>query len=154
MPAILYRNRDKGEAIRVIAGKYAGRKGWKYVGKDETDSQIYVILKEVTAAVGQLAQPEKAVRITKDHVNKFEVAVSSAQRALEQKPKLQQKMTDLVKELVKLNMAPNEEMIVTMGQQWLVMWNKRQSRNAVNYERTESPPTVPAVSDDEQGMAV
>ena len=44
MPAIAFRNRDKGEAVRVIAGKYSGRKGWKHNGKGETDAQIYVIL--------------------------------------------------------------------------------------------------------------
>ena len=60
MPSIAFRNRDKGEAVRVIAGKYAGRKGWKHIGKGETDSQIYVIL----TAVSQ-QQPSKAVLFQK-----------------------------------------------------------------------------------------
>ena len=58
-------------------------------------------------------------------------------------------MTDLVKELVKLNIQPNEDMIVTFGQQWLVMWNKKHSRVSVDFSRAESPPPPPEISDDE-----
>lgn len=149
MPSIPVRNRDKGEAVRVIAGKYAGRKGWKHLGKGETALQVYVILQATGEQEGHPSQPSKVVRISKDHVIKFERAVSQAQQALEQKPKRQQKMTDLVKELVKLNIAPNEDMIVTFGQRWLVMWSKKQANTHVDYARVESPPTVPAISDDE-----
>ena len=149
MPTIPVRNRDKGEAVRVIAGKYGGRKGWKHKEKGETESQVYVILQAVSQQQGRPAQPSKVVRISKSHVIKFEVAVTQAQKALEQKPKLQEKMTDLAKELVKLNIEPNEDMIVTFGQQWLIMWNKKQQTTTIDYNRTESPPTVPNVSDDE-----
>lgn len=82
------------------------------------------------------------------HVIKFERAVSEAQRALEQKPKLQQKMTDLIKELVKLNIQPTEDMIVTFGQQWLVMWQKKQNHITIDYERSASPPRA-EISDEE-----
>lgn len=148
MPSIPFTDRDKGEPVRVIAGKYSGRKGWKHRGRGETDSQIYVILKGVQRE-GVPYQPSKAVRIPKTHCVKFERAVTLAQKQLEQKPNLQQKLTDLVKELVKLNIAPNEDMVVTFGQQWLTMWQKKQAEISIDYNRAESPPAVPTVSDDD-----
>lgn len=53
-----------------------------------------------------------------------------------------------MKELVKLDLKPSEEMLVIIGHQWLQMWEKKDAQTSVDYTRTVLPP--PAVSDDEE----
>lgn len=134
-----YSSDDIGPPIRVLHSKYAGRKGWKHVGKGETESQIYLILQKVEKN-GRVTLPEKVVRIAKEHYEPFERATTKERIVLEQKPNLQKKVGELVKELCKLNMAPNENILVLIGQQWLSMYTKKQARIAVDFNRPESPP--------------
>jgi len=114
----------KGDPIRVVGGKYAGRKGWKHAVKGETDSQIYLILQAVVEDNVEI-YPEKVVRIDKKHYLPFVVATVPTLKAMEQKPRLQQKMIELIKELVKLDMEPSEEFLVIFGYQWLATWEKQ-----------------------------
>lgn len=130
-----------------MAGKYAGRKGWKHAVKGETDHQIYLILQAVVKE-GREVLPEKIVRIDKKHYQPFVKAVNPMMQVVEQKPRLQQKISDLVKELVKLDLKPSEDLLVLVGHQWLSMWEKKQAAVAVDYSRTDSPPP-PEVSDEE-----
>lgn len=131
----------------MIGGKYAGRKGWKHKQKGETDSQIYLVLQAVEQD-GVVVKPEKVVRIDKKNYQPFMKAINPAMIVIEQKPRLQKKINDLVKELVKLDLKPSEEMLVIIGHQWLQMWEKKDAQTSVDYTRTVSPP--PAVSDDEE----
>lgn len=147
MPTRPFTNRDKGEAVRIIGGTYAGRKGWKDKRFDETECKISVILAKGRKKNGD-ELPAKAVRVAKEHVLAFEVATTKEQIALEQKPVLRKKLTDLLKEFVKLDMEPSEQMLVLIGNEWLEMYKKKQARVAVDYTRIEAPP---AITDDEGG---
>lgn len=137
---------NKGEAIRVVGGKYAGRKGWKHKEKGETDSQIYLILQEVKNDDGVI-QPEKVVRIDKMNYMPFTSAVAPIQVVLEQKPKLQKKVTDLIKELVKLEVKPHEDFLILLGHQWVTAWETKRNQVSVDFTRPDSPPTVPDEND-------
>jgi hypothetical protein len=147
---ISYNDEDKGAPIRVIGGKYAGRKGWKH-SKPETETQIYVILMAVIRSDGTLVHQEKAVRISKDHVTLFERARTVEERILEQKPLLSKKMMEFLKELVKLDIAPNEDMIALVGQHWLRLWRVKRERLDFT-ERSDSPPPANIIPRDDQDM--
>jgi len=54
---IPHTSNQKGHAIRVVAGKYAGRKGWLHKGYEETEEKIYVIL----AATGSKKEEAKQI---------------------------------------------------------------------------------------------
>lgn len=138
-------SRIKGSPIRVIGGKYAGRNGWKHIGKGETHSQIYLILQAVVKD-GIEVLPEKVIRIDKKNYQPFVRASNPMEILLEQKPRVQQKVNELVKELIKLQVSPNEQMLVTIGQQWVIMWQKKQAMSSVDTSRVEDPPQV---TDDE-----
>lgn len=62
-PAIMvqYTDEDKGEPIRVADGKYAGRNGWRWKGKKDTNKMTHVILMLDNNEVN-------GVRIMKDYV--------------------------------------------------------------------------------------
>lgn len=145
MPPIAFTDADKGAAVRIVHGKYAGRKGWKHKGRDETERQVHIILQ--SRVTNGRTEPSKVVRIAKENCERFERAITREQRILEQKPRLQKKVSALIKELVDLDFAPNEDMLVLIGHQWLQLWKKKQERINVDYDRSESPPpdAAPAV---------
>ena len=134
----------KGDPVRVIAGKYAGRKGWKHKGKGETESQIYIILQAETRNGKTL--PEKTVRLSKESYQDFVSATNPFMQVLEQKPGLQKKCGDLIKELLKLNLAPSEDFLVAFGNQWISSWEQKKNRVNVDFSRVDEPPIV---SDDD-----
>ena len=138
----------KGDPIRVIGGKYAGRKGWKHTKKNETETQIYLILQAVVKD-DCIQLPKKVVRIDKKHYQPFTRATHPMEIVVEQKPRVQEKINELLKELVKLNIQPNEEMLLIVGYQWISMWQKKQAQVSVDYSRVEDPPQV---SDDEDDV--
>lgn len=142
MPTLTFQESDKGRAMRVVHGKYAGRKGWKHKARGETERQIYLILQAVVKD-GQEIHPTKVVRIAKEHCVPFERASTRYHVLLEQKPRVQQKLSALIKELCNLQIAPNEDMLITIGEQWLLMWKTQEQRLHVEYERSESPPPPP-----------
>ena len=133
---------DKGDPIRVVGGKYAGRKGWKHKGRKPSDDKTCVILSRGAAKKGGEIQPSKAVQIAHEHVQPFERATTKEEIVLEQKPTLQLKLCDFVKELVKLNLAPDEAMLVLVGRYWLDMWKKKQDRIGIDYTIVEEAPTA------------
>ena len=138
-------HRTKGDPIRVIGGTYAGHKGWKHAKLGEKDNQIYLILQKVKEG-GRVVLPEKTVRIDKKHYMPFVEAITPIQFVLEQKPKLQAKMTDLIKELVKLQVKPAEDFLVVFGHQWVTMYEREKVKIGVDYTRRDE---VPQASDDE-----
>ena len=143
-------HRIKGDPIRITGGKYAGRKGWKHKEKGETDSQIYLILQKVEKN-GRVVEPEKTVRVDKSNYMPFVKTVAPIQNVIAQKPKLQEKMSTLIKELVKLDVQPTEDFLVVFGHQWLTMWERKMAYKAVDYTR---PDEEPLASDDEDAAEV
>ena len=142
-------HRVKGDPIRIIGGTYIGRIGWKNKEKGETECEIHLILQAVKEG-DSVVLPEKRVRINKDHYMPFIKAVTQVQVVMEQKPKLQAKMTDLVKELVKLDVKPTEDLLVLFGYQWLTMWERKMEQKAVDFTKVDE---VPEASDDEVDAA-
>ena len=141
--------RIKGDPIRVAGGKHAGRKGWKHKEKGETDSQIHLVLQAVTKD-DRVVEPEKVVRIDKSNCMPFVKATAAIQVVIEQKPKVQSKMTDLIEELVKLDVQPTQDFLVVFGHQWLAMWEKKRAQAHADCSRPESPP--PADDDDDENV--
>lgn len=104
--------------------------------------QIYLILQEVKDG-DQVVQPEKLVQIDRMNDVPFTRAVAPIQVVLEQKPKLQQKVTDLIKELVKLEVKTHKEFLIVLGHQWVTTWQTKQYQIGLNLNRPDLPPTVP-----------
>lgn len=99
-----------------------------------------LLILEAVKKDGQTVQPKKVLRIAKEHYQPFIKANNAAMQVLEQKPCLQKKVSELVKELVKLNLKPSEDFIVVFGYQWLLMWEKAQAKKAVDYQKIKSAP--------------
>ena len=129
----------------MTGGTHAGRTGWKHKEKGETEDQIYIILQKIKEN-GRVVKPEKVVRIDKNNYMPFIRATSAVQVVIEQKPKLQQKMSDLIKELVKLEVQPTEDFLVVFGYQWLTMWERKRQRAGVDFSH---PAEEPQASDNE-----
>lgn len=140
----------KGDPIRVIGGTYAGRKGWKHKQKAETECKVHLILEEVKDG-DTVVKPEKHVLIDKKHYQPFIQATTAIQLVIEQKPKIQEKITELCKELVKIDsLTPTEDLLLIVGHTWLLMWQKKQAQTHI-HDRPDSPP--PADNDAAAGNA-
>ena len=94
-------------------------------------------------------KPEAVVRVKKDNCMPFVEATTAVQVVIEQKPKLQEKMTALIKELVKLRMQPSEDFLVVLGHQWLTIYERNLKETGVDHTRRN---VAPQASDDEDDV--
>ena len=74
----------------------------------------------------------------------FIKAVTQVQVVIEQKPKLQEKISGLIKELVKLGVPPSEDFLVLFGHQWVTMYERKK----VDFTRVEEEPQASDNEDD------
>ena len=97
-----YSEEEKGEAIRIIGGKYEGREGWRKAGRTDTKKKSRVIIE-----LDDGNQIERS--ITKDYVVPLTVPTNAVEQLLLDHIGLEKAMRKLCKELAKCRLTGEEQ---------------------------------------------
>lgn len=101
----------KGQAIRIVGGKYVGKNGWLDIAnKARSTTKVCIIVHVVTE--GQLSFPT-SVDATNLRYCRKEPA-TWAEAAVMQQPKLEQKMMAMVKHFAACDMEGHEESVCAL----------------------------------------